>query len=124
MHRLVPKARSNDKAAIELDEEVKRIESTGREDVLHEITSQGTYDGEQKNALSKAIDRAFEFLTGGGKVDVHVDEPETEAEGEEGSEGAPPDDKTLKAIKEIKDAFTEIKELESKILALPDNSES
>jgi len=111
---------SNDKAAFELEEEAKRIEATGKEEVFTELEKRHSYDGEQKNALSKAIDRMFEFVSGGGEVDVHVEEPEVE-EPAEGEEPTPADADTQKRIGEIRSAFDEIKKVERKILLLEHN---
>jgi len=111
---------SNDKAALELEEEAKRIESDGKEDVLTELEKKHTYDGEQKNALSKAIDRMFEFVSGGGEVDVHVEEPEAE-EAAEGEEPPPTDGDIQKRIEKIREEFSEIKKIETKILRLECN---
>lgn len=103
---------SNDKAAQELDREATQIEKDGHAEVLSSIKATKTLDGEQSTALSNAITKIFNFVLGGGEVDVHIRSEQDTKE------------KTIdpKVIAEIKQSFSEIKRLEAKIRLLKDKN--
>jgi len=104
---------SNDKAAQELEKEANQIEKDGQADVLSTLKASKNLDGEQGNALAIAISKIFDFVSGGGEIDVHIRRDQKAA------------DKPLdqKVIAEIKQSFNEIKRLEAKLLLLKGKTE-
>ncbi len=104
---------SNDEAAQELDREAEKVKKEGHAVVLAAVKSARTTDGKQNTALSDAIGKIFDFVSGGGEIDIHIKEGEEHpAEGE----AAKPDNKRV--IAEIKESFKEIKRLERKVILL------
>ncbi len=110
---------TNDKAAIELEREADLIEENGQKEVLETIEAGTKVDGEQKTALTLSIKNIFAFLSGGGEVDIYVEEDEeAEDEGEPDERHA----ENQRFIAEIKESFTKIKQLEKKILLLSEGN--
>ena len=108
---------SNDEAAQALDHEAEKIEKEGHATVLAEMMAGKTVDGEQDAALSNAITKLFDFVSGGGEIDVHIKESTQRAEGATDS-GV----NNTQVIAEIKDSFKEIRQLEAKLLLLRDKN--
>jgi len=100
---------SNNKAEQELESEAERVEESGKEEVITELKKDNTYDGEQETALKKAISRMFDFVNGGGEVDMYVEEEEELEE---------QDESVQHQITDIQLAFQEIKKIEQSMLAL------
>lgn len=108
---------TNDKAAQELEKEAQKVEEEGQATVLEKIKSGKNLNGEQENALSGAIGKIFEFISGGGEIDIHIEEVEEPEEGDESEQAA---NEQQRVIAQIRESFKEIKQLEKKLLLLKD----
>lgn len=109
---------SNDKAAKELESEAERIEKEGCNEVLDVIKKERKLDGEQETAMTNAINKIFEFLSGGGIIDVHIKKPTDDDDTEEKDQ----QDKRQLQV-DIEETYKEIERLQNKLLLLQERNE-
>lgn len=108
----------NDKAARELEKEAEEEKKNGIENIVQEVVSllniKIEKEGDKVPALSKSIGNLVTFIEKGGDVDFVIPQ-ETEADDNK---------KELPDFNELRNAFSEIRKLEAKILLLEQKTKS